>query len=41
MEKEKFKEDIEKYKQFSDNLNLIKAIIEKTYKEIYDFLLKY
>ena len=40
-EKEKFKEDIEKYKQFSDNLNLIKAIIEKTYKEIYDFLLKY
>ena len=40
-EKEKFKEDIEKYKQFSDNLNLIKSIIEKTYKEIYDFLLKY
>ena len=40
-EKEKFKEDIEKYRQFLDNLNLIKSIIEKTYKEIYDFLLKY
>ena len=40
-EKERFKEDIEKYKQFSDNLYLIQNIIEKTYKEIYDFLLKY
>ena len=40
-EKEKFKEDIEKYKQFSENLYLIQSIIEKTYKEIYDFLLKY
>ena len=40
-EKEKFKEDIEKYKQFSKNLNLIQSIIEKTYKEIYNFLLKY
>ena len=40
-EKKKFKEDIEKYKQFSDNLNLIQSIIEKTYKEIYDILVKY
>ena len=40
-EKEKFKEDIEKYKRFSENLYLIQSIIEKTYKEIYDFLLKY
>ena len=40
-EKEKFKNDIEKYKKFSDNLFLIQSIIEKTYKEIYDFLNKY
>ena len=40
-EKEKFRDDIEKYKRFSENLYLIKSIIEKTYKEIYDFLLKY
>ena len=40
-EKEKFKDDIEKYKKFSENLYIIKNIIEKTYKEIYDFLLKY
>ena len=40
-EKEKFKEDIEKYKRFSENLNLIQNIIEKTYNEIYEFLLKY
>ena len=40
-EKEKFKEDIEKYKQFSQNLYLIQNIIDKTYKEIYNFLLKY
>ena len=40
-EKEKFKDDIQKYKQFSDNLFLIQSIIEKTYKEIYDFLNKY
>ena len=40
-EKEKFKEDIEKYKQFSETLSLIQNIIEKTYKEIYNFLLKY
>ena len=40
-EKEKFKEDIEKYKRFSENLYLIQSIIEKTYKEIYDFLFKY
>ena len=40
-EKEKFKEDIEKYKQFSENLNLIQNIIEKTYNEIYEFLFRY
>ena len=40
-EKEKFKDDIQKYKKFSDNLFLIQSIIEKTYKEIYDFLNKY
>ena len=40
-EKERFKLDIEKYKQFSDNLAKIQSEIEKTYKEIYDFLLKY
>ena len=40
-EKEKFKDDIQKYKQFSENLFLIQSIIEKTYKEIYDFLNKY
>ena len=40
-EKEKFKNDIQKYKQFSENLFLIQSIIEKTYKEIYDFLNKY
>ena len=40
-EKERFKEDIAKYKQFSETLYLIQNIIEKTYKEIYDFLLKY
>ena len=40
-EKERFKEDIEKYKRFSENLYLIQSIIEKTYKEIYNFLLKY
>ena len=40
-EKEKFKDDIEKYKKFSENLFIIKSIIEKTYQEIYDFLLKY
>ena len=40
-EKEKFKEDIAKYRQFSETLYLIQNVIEKTYKEIYDFLLKY
>ena len=40
-EKEKFKEDIDKYKQFSDNINLIQSVIEKTYNEIYNFLIKY
>ena len=40
-EKEKFKEDIDKYKQFSDNINIIQNVIEKTYNEIYNFLIKY
>ena len=40
-EKEKFQEDIDKYKQFSNNINLIEGVIEKTYREIYDFLIKY
>ena len=40
-EKERFRDDIEKYKRFSDNFNIIKRIIEQTYKEIYNFLLKY
>ena len=40
-EKEKFQEDINKYKQFSDNLNVIQNVIEKTYNEIYNFLIKY
>ena len=40
-EKERFKDDIDKYKKFSENLYLIQSIIEKTYKEIYDFLNKY
>ena len=40
-EKEKIKKDIEIYKIFTDNLNLIENIIEKTYNEIYDFLMKY
>ena len=35
-EKERFKEDIEKYKQFSENLYSIQNIIEKTYRTIYD-----
>jgi len=40
-EKEKFKEDIDKYKQFSDNINIIQNVIEKTYNEIYNILIKY
>ena len=40
-EKEKFRDDIEKYKKFSENLYIIQRIIEQTYKEIYDFLLRY
>ena len=40
-EKEKFKKDIDKYKQFSDNINMISSVIEKTYNEIYNFLIKY
>ena len=40
-ENDRFKDDILKYQQFSDNLAMIQNIIEKTYKEIYDFLSKY
>ena len=40
-EKEKFKEDIAKYKQFTETLYLIENVIDKTYREIYDFLSKY
>ena len=40
-EKEKFKEDIAKYKQFTETLYLIENVIDKTYREIYDFLAKY
>ena len=40
-EKEKIKHDLETYKNFSENLKTIQTIIEKTYKEIYDFLIKY
>ena len=40
-EKEKIKHDLEAYQTFSDNLKTIQTIIEKTYKEIYDFLIKY
>ena len=40
-EKDKIKKDIDTYKAFSDNLNLIQNIVEKTYNEIYEFLTKY
>ena len=40
-EKDKIKQDIETYKIFTDNLKLIENIVEKTYKEIYEFLQKY
>ena len=40
-EKDKIKNDIETYKAFSDNLNTIQNIVEKTYNEIYEFLMKY
>jgi hypothetical protein len=40
-EKDKIKKDLETYKLFTDNLNLIQNIVEKTYNEIYEFLIKY
>ena len=40
-EKDKIVKDINTYKAFSDNLNLIENIVEKTYNEIYEFLMKY
>ena len=40
-EKDKIKKDIDTYKIFADNLNLIQNIVEKTYNEIYEFLIKY
>ena len=40
-EKDKIKNDIEKYKSFADNLNMIQDIVEKTYNEIYLYLTKY
>ena len=40
-EKDKIKKDIDTYKTFTDNLVLIQNIVEKTYNEIYEFLMKY
>ena len=40
-EKDKIKKDIDTYKLFTDNLNIIQNIVEKTYNEIYQFLIKY
>ena len=40
-EKDKIIKDIDIYKSFRDNLNLIENIVEKTYNEIYEFLNKY
>jgi hypothetical protein len=40
-EKDKIKKDLETYKLFTENLNLIQNIVEKTYNEIYEFLIKY
>ena len=40
-EKDKIRQDIETYKLFTDNLKLIENIVEKTYTEIYEFLVKY
>ena len=40
-EKDKIVKDINTYKAFSDNLNLIENIVDKTYNEIYEFLTKY
>jgi hypothetical protein len=40
-EKDKIKNDIEIYKAFTNNLNIIQNIVENTYNEIYAFLIKY
>ena len=40
-EKEKIKKDIEIYKNFTEKLNIVQNIVEKTYNEIYEFLMKY
>ena len=40
-EKFKIKKDLETYKIFTQNLTLIQNIVEKTYNEIYDLLIKY
>ena len=40
-EKDKIKNDIEIYKAFTNNLNIIQNIVENTYNEIYSFLIKY
>ena len=40
-EKNKFEDDVQKYKEYSETLYLIKNIIEKSYNEIYNFLNKY
>ena len=40
-EKDKIKKDIDTYKAFGENLKLIQNIVEKTYNEIHEFLLKY
>ena len=40
-EKEKIKKDIEIYKNFTEKLNIVQNIVQKTYNEIYEFLMKY
>ena len=40
-EKEKIKKDIEIYKNFTEKLHIVQNIVEKTYNEIYEFLMKY
>ena len=40
-EKEKIKKDVETYKNFTEKLHLVQNIVEKTYNEIYEFLMKY
>ena len=40
-EKNKFEEDVQKFKEYSETLYLINNIIQKSYNEIYNFLNKY